>query len=462
MHLNHYNDAPKDIAVAIRGNVDRWSAGRGDDPALHRLLQLRTRIEMEWLFEVEASASQRLEDPGALVWLKTVADLPMSDVEAGLTDPLCSLWLRRAQETLTSAVATDGELRRVLDGFLGPALTSLSSAEATAELIIAEVPARLSIPSLAVEVVRPQSGPLRIEVRDGIIVLDEGVATIAPDGIIRVQDNADLAVSPLPKADGYGVRLEAHEPHLRELFPWIDDGDYQPDLWVQRLNASAALLKAHHPEMLAEMRHNLKVVVPTSPGPSARHSTGNYRDARGAVNSSMYSEPFFSDGLIHEHRHDLLNSISMVVPVFETEDRAQIERYYSPWRPEPRPIIGLLHAVFVFVEVCEFYLRLLADSPGYLEDSHEAVRMELGLQTVRLGLGVAEMQDAEGLTPFGRDLLEALGQRAKALRADAARHNAFADRQILKILTDHYKQYVKEWSVTAHTDIDAGIRKWTT
>lgn len=460
MHLQLGKGGTEDITAAIRLNVDRWAAGRGDDPALERLLRLRTRIEMEWIFEVEAIAWERFENPGALVWLKAVADLPMSAVEAGLTDPLNTLWLRRAREA--SATAKDGELRRVLDGFLGPALAALSSAEATAELIIAEVPARLSIPGLAVEVVRPQSGPLRIEARDGVIILEEGAATIAPDGIIRVQDSADLAVSSLPTADGYGVRVEAHEPHLRELFPWIDDGDYQPDLWVQRLNASAALLKAHHPEMLAEMRHNLKVVVPTSPGPSARHSTGNYRDARGAVNSSMYSEPFFSDGLIHEHRHDLLNSISMVVPVFEADDQAQIERYYSPWRPEPRPIIGLLHAVFVFVEVCEFYLRLLADSPGPLEDSLEAVRMELGLQTVRLDLGVAELQDAAGLTPFGRELLEALGQRAKALRADAARHNAFADRQILEILTDHYKQYVKEWSVTAHTNIDAGIRKWTT
>ena len=423
---------------------------------------MRAQIELLWLFEVEEAASARLltADLGPLAWFDHVMELPLLAVQTSLTDPLCTLWVRRAREACVSA--SNADLRRVVGRFAVPALAALSSGGGSAAATTIDLPSHFSLPKPAVAIVRPKAGPIEIAVHDGVIRLDGGAGIIWPDGSIEVNDTGRLNLLPTPIATGYGVRVEALEPSLRGQFPWIDDSEYDAQIWTRRLDASAALLEACNPDMYAEMRRNLVVVVPTSSGPIARHSTGSNRDAWGAVSTSLVGDPFFTDGLIHEHRHDLLNSIAMAAPLFEADGSATVERYYSPWRPEPRHVTGLLHAVFVFAEVCEFYIRVLAATPAGVADSVDTVRTELGLQVTRLRLGLCELEEATGLTLFGRQLLGALSQRAQVLHDEAIALDALADPHVGQTLREHYACYREKWGVAATTDINAGIRLWAT
>ena len=58
-----------------------------------------------------------------------------------------------------------------------------------------------------------------------------------------------------------------------------------------------------------------------------------------------------ADSLIHEHRHQKLYLLERLAPTVEGTDVTVV----SPWREDLRPPSGLLHAVFVFVELRRFW-----------------------------------------------------------------------------------------------------------
>jgi uncharacterized protein len=66
-----------------------------------------------------------------------------------------------------------------------------------------------------------------------------------------------------------------------------------------------------------------------------------------------------ADSLIHEHRHQKLYLVDRAARLVD-QDWPEVR---SPWRDDPRPPSGLLHAVYVFVELRDFW-RWVIDRPG--------------------------------------------------------------------------------------------------
>jgi uncharacterized protein len=58
-----------------------------------------------------------------------------------------------------------------------------------------------------------------------------------------------------------------------------------------------------------------------------------------------------AESIIHEHRHQKLYLLQRAVPMLEADAPLVV----SPWRKDLRPPSGLLHAVFVFVHILEFW-----------------------------------------------------------------------------------------------------------
>ncbi len=71
-----------------------------------------------------------------------------------------------------------------------------------------------------------------------------------------------------------------------------------------------------------------------------------------------------ADSIVHEHRHQKLYLLERLSPTVEPTDRAVT----SPWREDLRPPSGLLHAVFVFVELKRFWLHILDNGPVRLHN----------------------------------------------------------------------------------------------
>jgi len=107
-----------------------------------------------------------------------------------------------------------------------------------------------------------------------------------------------------------------------------------------------------------------------------------------------------ADSLIHEHRHQKLYLLERVAPVAE----AGPQKVKSPWREDLRPISGLFHAVFVFVELRRFWRFVLADGPAYLR-----TRAQSQLEDTDRNLSEAFVTLASSrLTATGKSLLAVL------------------------------------------------------
>lgn len=98
-------------------------------------------------------------------------------------------------------------------------------------------------------------------------------------------------------------------------------------------------------------------------------SSATLSEAFGAVLLSLPRGPRQAAlTLVHEVQHAKLTVLHDLFPLLETGAR---ERFYAPWRRDPRPLLGLLHGAYAYVGVVGFWRqqRLLDTDPA---DAHDA------------------------------------------------------------------------------------------
>jgi HEXXH motif-containing protein len=115
-----------------------------------------------------------------------------------------------------------------------------------------------------------------------------------------------------------------------------------------------------------------------------------------------------AESLLHEAMHLKLTLLEQEVELVRTGSQAV---YYSPWREEDRPVRGVLHGMFVFAAVREFYQIL----SGYElpESAREFVigRQEVIAEEMTL---LAHFPQVPDLTAAGRQLAVSLIARCAA------------------------------------------------
>lgn len=125
--------------------------------------------------------------------------------------------------------------------------------------------------------------------------------------------------------------------------------------------------------------------------------------------------------IIHELSHNKLNLLTDLDPLLDPEQHGDgwgDQSYYSPWRNDPRPLKGILHGLFVFVEVAAFWAHQIATSQR--NDDRELVSSRR-FKTVFAQVEVAlEILSAKArLTEIGKSLLNDLRSRVQDMRSQA-------------------------------------------
>lgn len=111
-----------------------------------------------------------------------------------------------------------------------------------------------------------------------------------------------------------------------------------------------------------------------------------------------------AESILHEAMHLKLTLIEGIVPLVKPDTDAV---FYSPWKEEERPVKGVLHGLFVFRAIKNFYrllhiedLALFAHRNDFVKYRLEAIQNELLL--------LAEFPKSEGLTNLGKELAKKL------------------------------------------------------
>ena len=139
-----------------------------------------------------------------------------------------------------------------------------------------------------------------------------------------------------------------------------------PDLHacISKLVRSIQVLKQDDPEIDTSYSHPK---IPFSIFVSVCHD------------NSPLSALRLAESIMHEAMHLKLTLLENVIPLIEADSKAT---FYSPWRDEDRPIRGVLHGLFVFRGIGDFYKALghFSNSdinPGFLKNRIDQINQEI-------------------------------------------------------------------------------------
>lgn len=114
-----------------------------------------------------------------------------------------------------------------------------------------------------------------------------------------------------------------------------------------------------------------------------------------------------ADSIIHEHRHQKLYLLQREATLLE----ADVPLLKSPWRSDPRPPSGLLHALFVFVCLHEYWLYVAATGPL---DMREQAAKDIEQIRKRIDEAFPIMRETK-LTKRGLELVDLLENKYRSI-----------------------------------------------
>ncbi|WP_246364629.1 aKG-HExxH-type peptide beta-hydroxylase [Kibdelosporangium persicum] len=177
--------------------------------------------------------------------------------------------------------------------------------------------------------------------------------------------------------------------------------------WRKILDEAFDILTLWHPGYARELAAGLRMVTPLSPGGTVKGASSSV--AIGAVGAAgTGSATALAETLVHEFQHSKVNGLLNLFDV-----GGQHVATYAPWRDDPRPLTGLLHGVFAFFSVAEFW-RIQRD----LVPPHEkpAADFTFALRRHQVIEAVSSLRHHPALTAVGKRLVEAIDARLGPLR----------------------------------------------
>jgi HEXXH motif-containing protein len=261
----------------------------------------------------------------------------------------------------------------------------------------------------------------------------ENAVIRCPDGLtveVPPEDLAGLVFETLPTIEEHGyaiapsrrvadgaVEVSNRDPWLRvrltgtnqrtdgTSFFDVDESAYPPSVSLPSLEPALRIVKRYWPEAHDDLAAFTRVVVPLEvEGPGIPPTT---RDKHFAFTvSSRQGAIFVCDApveptiemVIHENAHIKLRQVQALDPLLE-DPLDETVRLPVPWRPDPRPLAGILEGVFVFSHIAEFELRRWRSAPDDVDPARLSTRME------HLRHAAEAVRDRARLTPHGRDFI---------------------------------------------------------
>ncbi|PSM38476.1 HEXXH motif domain-containing protein [Streptomyces dioscori] len=217
---------------------------------------------------------------------------------------------------------------------------------------------------------------------------------------------------PVPLDDIDPHRTVSDGPRHRELSGPAELDRRQRERWQLSWAGVRSVLQLGGGQRVAEVAGLLRCLVPLAapvgPGVHGRATgscSGTRREAFGAVLSSTPPTPAtLAATLVHEMQHSKLAALSDLVVLHREGPQ---ERFFAPWRPDPRPYDGLLQGVYSHVALADFYQRCALDADARPGQRHAAWR-EHARYRAQTKITLPVLAASESLTETGRALVDQL------------------------------------------------------
>ncbi|AQG78828.1 aKG-HExxH-type peptide beta-hydroxylase [Spirosoma montaniterrae] len=253
-------------------------------------------------------------------------------------------------------------------------------------------------------------------------------------------------------ASGYGNVLAVPELFYPDIAPKINESALHS--CARQVMAGLTLIRQYDAALAGQIRALIRYYVPVHPQQARQHHSFTTSAYPGVIFLSESDNVLLlAETIVHEFAHTELDRITAFSPIhYGTPDAV----YYSPWRPDARPLTGLFHAVYVFFKIYEWFEQidaatLLPNERAYLHQRREQVYW-------RLRIGMAQVP-ATLLHPICRDLLTAMQQRLNELDPGGL----FSQSLAFATLMAHFRAWQAshpQYAATAQKNVEyAGIRQ---
>lgn len=427
---------------------DELAAGGGSGEAvafLERAERTRRLLLLRTLLDKVGSLPTPLTPP-AEAWaaLKETSEHVPEAVDRLLLEPSTGAWTAHVLRRLHGA-AVGPPLWTETGHICVLAVTAAVHARMDADLLVPLSGGALHLPGLGtVRLSDVSPGPHvgRARVRGGELALSlhtadvsspqhAGVITCRPEpaivGDVRTPVGGGAHWTPLRTLTIPGASGPAAIP-LDDLDPYRDlDEPVPPDrldadeaeAWQEMFQAAVGILVREGTGAGGQARpgrldpRGIRTVVPygrtalTPPAPPTVGVSASSGDAFGAmVISRPGSALALAETLVHEFQHSKLAALLHLFPLLD-DDRE--ERYYAPWRADPRHLSGLLHGAYAFTGVAGFWRDRLAEP-----EHAEAAAYHFALRRLQSRLVVRTLHTSARLTAPGRRLVAGLARTLDA------------------------------------------------
>lgn len=262
---------------------------------------------------------------------------------------------------------------------------------------------------------------LAVPVRDGAVHLPTlGRVLVGGDGEARLagtsegftvrgvrvgwdspEDGAWQPVRRVALAGGWTVALEDTDPqrdsHQHPVGGRLDEGELLS--WHGGLREAWELIGRDLPGYAPGIRAGLGTITPLRPGPAGRDVSAAARQAFGAVGIARpATAPILALLVAHEFQHVKLGA---VLDFHDLYDPADDGRYYAPWRPDPRPLEGLLQGTYAHLAVTEFWGTRVRAYDGLPGAAAEHARVQLATWRAHTSDAVETLRGSGALTALG-------------------------------------------------------------
>lgn len=190
------------------------------------------------------------------------------------------------------------------------------------------------------------------------------------------------------------------DSHLLKLSP-------RPEILTSlasMIRNSLGIIAAGDPDRSARLTSMIRYYFPiATPNVWTTHNSFSVVQLVGVIFlSESYSDLRLVEAIVHEYHHNELHSL---MEGYKVLDSRADELLYSPWRPDPRPLYGLFHALHVFTGVTDFYIHALAVDE--LREHHDTFRERSKQICWQLRIGLAQIR-TDRLSEAGLEILEAM------------------------------------------------------
>lgn len=228
---------------------------------------------------------------------------------------------------------------------------------------------------------------------------------------------------PVWKGPHGDIRVDSFEPCLTlpyvEVYPRVQEPEKYRQFFIT-LQRALRRLTNYDSRLVDEMSLITSSITPMNAEEDGMQMySGTSSTMFGGYFLSATDQPLYiAEMLLHEFCHNKLRLLQEVIPMIGTEE-ANLFRFYSPWRDDPRPLDGILHGLFVFSSIAGLWLKVWKAEDSS-ESEREMAQRRIGTLLYQLEYAIAEFCAHATLDEYGQLFLEEISRRIQALRAETA------------------------------------------